>query len=325
MSTNHTNINFTDPSKVSGLTSAKGDIISGDALSGLTATSIGVNGAVLTADSAMASGIKWAPASGSGDTYNSVIITTNRSFPDMVNEGVVTLGALGATRMWVTVWGAGGGGSGFNFSQVGGGGSGGAIVLLPIDPNSTNLSAEQLSIILGIGGPGGVANFTAGSDGTATTVTSTDTNTTISMSAYGGGGGTAIFPSSGGGGGTGGNAIGTTGGIANITPSGGAVGPSHGDAIDSQDVSGYWWTGVHGGTGGSPVGTRGSHFFSKGRGGALSSQAGGGGGGYNGDGGDAGNPPGDAASNSGAGGGGSAATTINGGDGGSGGVEIEWI
>ena len=66
MSNNHTKVNFTNPSQVTGLTSAKGDIITGDASGGLTSKSIGANDTVLTADSTQPGGIKWATASGGG-------------------------------------------------------------------------------------------------------------------------------------------------------------------------------------------------------------------------------------------------------------------
>ena len=72
-------VNFDNPSQITGLTSAKGDIITGNAANGLVSTSIGSDGSVLTADSAQPGGVTWASASGTSSTQygKSTDIDTN--------------------------------------------------------------------------------------------------------------------------------------------------------------------------------------------------------------------------------------------------------
>lgn len=266
-------------------------------------------------------------------TLNSTVITTDRDFPEIGTEGVATLGALNATRMWVSVWGAGGGGSRGN-SEIGGagGGSGSAVVKVEIYPNSSALSGETLATVLGAGGAGATVNSTDGGDGGNSTLISSDTGTTVNLIAYGGGGGDQFNNGEGGGAaGTGGAASTFTGGAANTSGGGaGADGSRFGGPynLDVQSVIGVWFAGVTGGANadnGEFGAERGSHFFNAGRGGAASGASGGGAGGFNGDGGDGGTPGVDAPANSGAGGGGGlGGGTEDGGDGGSGGALIEW-
>jgi hypothetical protein len=278
--------------------------------------------------------------------YNKFLLTADGTFPTMLEQGVSTLGELNAKQMWITLWGGGGGGanaSGGGFTGASGGGSGSAVVRLPIDPNSSNLSMETLGITIGLGGAGGDP---AGANGGNTSIISSDTGVTINVTAYGGGGARFDGDPGGGAGGTGGAANQTTGGIANTSPSGGgsgASGTTNNTTLNNQNIVGYWWTGVVGATG-RGTGTKGSDFYAHGRGGAgydnpnnigdINDEGyGGGAGGFYGNGGDAGPPQGssddsvkDADPNSGAGGGGASGFGNGvGGTGGDGGVIIEWI
>lgn len=55
------------------IVNAKGDLLVGTAADTLTNVTVGTNGFVLTADSAEASGVKWAPASG-GAGYQDIFL-----------------------------------------------------------------------------------------------------------------------------------------------------------------------------------------------------------------------------------------------------------
>jgi len=257
-----------------------------------------------------------------------------RYFPDLTNEGVSTIGELGANLITVTLWGAGGGGGGGNSvnSPAGGGGSGGVIIDFPIEGDLLNrISGTTLYCVPGQGGRGGNTAHTIGSSGENTTVVSQDADNIVNLVAYGGGGGIAI-PSTpvgqgGGGAGTGGGAQGATGGISNLI--GGATGPDGGLNLTGLKVTGIWATGTGGGTGG-PTGAfeNGTPFFSRSRGGngIVASGIGlaGGAGGYGGHGGDASINFGAAPANSGGGGAGDFADQFGRQIGGSGGVVITW-
>ena len=252
----------------------------------------------------------------------SAYITSDRSFPDVGNEGVSTISALNATMILITLWAGGGGGaSGSTGTQGGGGGSGSAVVNWPVEVQMlSTLGSTTLSVTIGAGGAGGTVGGN-GSDGSNTTVISQDTDNLISLTAYGGGGGEADDNDGGGGGGTGGAASNSLGGASNNI--GGAAGPNGGFSNTGGDITGVWWTGWGGG-GSGVTAQNGSDWFGRSKGGALDGLASGGAGGFNGNGGDGGSVGASAAANSGAGGGGSNVQNNAGGAGGSGGCVITW-
>ena len=83
--------NFPTPANVTGLTSAKGDLIAGVGASGLTSITAGTNGQVLTAQSGQASGLQWAASGGSvtlasaGGTQTLVVDGTG---PSLTTKGL---------------------------------------------------------------------------------------------------------------------------------------------------------------------------------------------------------------------------------------------
>ena len=297
-----------------------------------------VSGQVLTATSPTAA--TWVtPAVSTGNAFGAFINET-RSFPDLSNEGVSTIGELNATAMQITVWGGGGGGGFGGFvlptSQAGGGGggSGGAVVNFPLDLFTLSLlSSETFTVVIGSGGAGGIfinaTSFTlAESGGTSAVRTNTSGTIDIFLQAYGGGGGSSGTDFLGGGGaGSGGSASAENGGIANGV--GGAAGPDGGlDNSGGSQVTLYWtgWGGGNGTADGFGPAQEGSNFFNRGVGGSVNGFGGGGAGGFAGKGADSVSlgVGGSAAANSGAGGAGGGAVTRNGGDGGSGGAFIIW-
>lgn len=102
------NPTFTDPSAIKGLTSAKGDILSGDASGGIFTTTVGGDGTVLTADSGATGGVAWA-AAGSSITLSSAggteTLVNDGTGPDLANKGL-TAGtgiSLGSDASSVTI------------------------------------------------------------------------------------------------------------------------------------------------------------------------------------------------------------------------------
>jgi hypothetical protein len=87
MSNNKNSVNFTDPSLVTGLTSAAGDLILGNT-SGLTNLPVGSNGQVLTVSGGLPS---WATASGS--TNNSVYVF-NSAGGTLIGNFIATSGTF---------------------------------------------------------------------------------------------------------------------------------------------------------------------------------------------------------------------------------------
>ena len=253
-------------------------------------------------------------------TFNTAFITANRTFPDVGNEGVATIGALNALSMRVTIFGGGGaGGGGSGGTSSGGGGSGSAVVGKPIETlQLAVLSATTFTVVIGAGGVGASGN---GNDGNDSTFISQDGDNIVSLTGYGGGGGEIDDNFGGGGGGTGGTAVSSTGGVSNNI--GGAAGPTGQFNATGGDQTGIWHTGWGGG--GNVGAEVGSDWPNRSVGGALSGVASGGAGGFNGDGANGNVSPGDsAAANSGAGGGGAVTLNASSGSGGSGGCLVEW-
>lgn len=176
----------------------KGDMLVGQSTSVLTKLAIGTDGAILTADSSQAVGMKWKSGANtvtsfiSGGTWNR---PTGMSFAEVYLWGG---GASGATHN-NTFGGGGGGGGAFNYGIF----------------SASTLGASQL-VMIGSGGASVAAGTNAGNAGGVTVFGASSL-----LSAFGGGGGGQgnAGTSSGGGGGGGGqfsvgqNAISSTAGI----------------------------------------------------------------------------------------------------------------
>ncbi len=177
------------------------------------------SGQVLTYNGSLAD---WqTPGGGGGATVTVVNLLTSRTFPDMGNEGVSSLTALGATQLTITLWGGGGGGGGAtpvdDLTRSGGGGGGGGMIMeVYIINNPQNYTS--LTITVGAGGVGGLVDVDGTDGGNSIVQTSGGTGVAITLTAYAGaGGGKGIDGSiglGGGGGGSGGAGIGSVGGIS---------------------------------------------------------------------------------------------------------------
>jgi hypothetical protein len=78
-------VNFTTPTSVTGLVSAKGDIISTTDGSGLTALAVGTDGQVLTANSGESTGLEWQTPAGASDVGFHAYVST----PTAISTGLV--------------------------------------------------------------------------------------------------------------------------------------------------------------------------------------------------------------------------------------------
>ncbi|MCG3206308.1 MAG: hypothetical protein KCHDKBKB_03042 [Elusimicrobia bacterium] len=209
-------------------TTTKGDLIVHNGSDNIRVAVGGTNGHVLTVDSAEASGVKWAAASGGSATTDNRLYTADDTW---TNPSPST-----PKRVFVRlVAGGGQGGSGRKGASGevrcgGGGGAAGAVV--EFWTLTTELASSE-SVTIGIGGSSGgaaqTANNSNGNPGTA------GGNTTFAgMTATGGGGG---------GGGT--NAAGTAGtNTANAT----AIGATSANPSAGGAASGTGSAGSNGGT-----------------------------------------------------------------------------
>jgi len=212
-------------------TTTKGDLIVSNGTGNVRLPVGGTNGHVLTVDSAEASGVKWAAASGGGSaTTDNRLYTANATW---TNPSPST-----PKRVFVRLVGGGGGGGSGRKGTAGtvrcGGGGGAAGSVVEFWMLTTELSSTA-SVIIGGGGTGGAAvtaNSTsgnAGSNGGNTTFAST-----TAKGGGGGGGGTAATGAAGAASGT------TTIGLATMTPQAGAAASVTGGVGGSTGVQSVW-------------------------------------------------------------------------------------
>ena len=205
----------------------KGDLLVATAADTVAKLGVGTNDQVLTADSAQASGVKWAAAGGGG----------LRTWEVFTASGTFTVPA-GVTEVVVYVTGGGGGGSG---SGYGGGyrvngvsGAGGGTAIMKV----TGLTpAATESVTIGAGGGGGAAyagaSITGGSSGGTSSFGA-------HCSATGGGGGSGTSEGGWGGNGSGGdlNLYGGAGGA----PYAGLTNSGTGHAAQNSLGGGSYWS-----------------------------------------------------------------------------------
>lgn len=210
MSNNIINLNFIDPSQITGLTTSLGDLISGNSSGTLTITSVGTDGQVLTADSGQTGGIGWATLS-SGPANSVITYTSSDTF--IVPSGVTSIECIGQAG-----GGGGGGGGGVpdsgSFPGGGGGGGSGEFAI----QRQTVSPGETITITISAGGSGGSggpegngtvrSNGTDGTAGSNVTVTGSVTGSILSLTGgNGGGGGQGSLLFSSGDGGNGGDGV----------------------------------------------------------------------------------------------------------------------
>lgn len=319
------------------LVDAKGDLLVATANDTPARLAVGSNDQVLVADSAQATGLKWAaPAGGAPDIQ---AFTANGTW----NK------PAGKTMAFVTlIGGGGGGGSGCRSTagtaRVGGGGGGGAVIADAFFPISGLGSTEAVTV--GAGGAGGAAitvDSTGGSNGASGGISSFGTWLSTSSAASGGTGGgfgaggsgggnaTGMYGSSSGGGASGtSGATGNTGGLTNTANAtgggaGGGIGTGNGsNAGGDGGISNAFGAKV-GGAGGSAAAGAGGAGVSTG---AYTAGLGGGGGGTRSTVGTAGGAGGNGVNGSGGGGGGASVNGFDSGKGGNGGngvvVVVSW-
>ena len=206
MSNNFHNPNFINPSSITGLTSAKGDLVVGIGTSGVTNLTVGSDGQILSADSAEISGVKWINNSGGSSGLSNILLYT------VSNAFVVP---TGITHILMCVQGGGGGGGaagattsdGAFTARGGSGGGGGSGEYL--EHVVTVSPGETLTITVGNGGVGSTSNAGNGANGGLSSVTGSTSGLLISaIGGIGGHGGTVgnattQIPGNGGNGGNG--------------------------------------------------------------------------------------------------------------------------
>lgn len=154
-----------------------------------------------------------------------IFVNTSRSFPDVGNEGVANLTALGdLTHIEITLCGAGGGGGGTTDGGPGAGGGGGSAIenFLILEPDD---KFSVFNVTIGVGGTAAVGMGDGGNGGNTMVEGISSTGFFVELTGYGGGGGEAGGNTGGGaGGGGGGAATDVTPGVAGTL--GGLVGGS---------------------------------------------------------------------------------------------------
>jgi hypothetical protein len=215
-----------DTANIVDLPNAKGDLYAATAADAPARLAVGANNTVLTADSAEATGLKWAAAA--GGTLQSQSFTSSTTW-------TVPTGVTRAMAFVVGGGGAGGGGSGSGpaFQQAGGGG-GGRVYYLPI----TLVPGRVMTITVGAGG---AIAFGPGGEGGDSIITDPVAGALITATGGGGGGGYGTWEGT-----TKASKLGTSGGAGNQDSSnystagggGGAAGNGQ-DAMPGEPLNGF--------------------------------------------------------------------------------------
>ncbi len=194
-------------------TFAKGDLLVAQNSTTISKLSAGANDAVLIADSAVATGVKW----GAAPTI-SVSSTTAIS-----SVWTKPLAATATSKVFVQIWGGGGSGAGGNgTAEVGGGGGGGYAEAWFLASILTS------SVIVQVGKGGDSISNAAGGVGQIGAITVFDVQSSLLTAYAGGGGGTGASGAAGGGG----------GGTLESGTTGSGTTPGIGGAILSSNVKG---------------------------------------------------------------------------------------
>jgi len=143
-------------------TTTKGDLIGHNGTANVRVP-VGTNGHVLTADSAEASGVKWAAAGGGSASSETTVYTASATWTK----------PSGAKYVIAEIVSPGGGGGGGRVGDTGtlrgggGGGGAGGHIIVRLDASELGATEDVLVGAPGAGGAGASANNTSGSAGTA--------------------------------------------------------------------------------------------------------------------------------------------------------------